>query len=191
MWKPFFIILSLAIFAPGAMCVPAMANITTNSEREMRLERLFERLKNAPNAMAAEEVASNIKALFSENDSPTAELLLKQADQAFSSGDFMSALAILDVLTEQYPEFAEAYNRRATVLFLMGELERSANDLEQVLRIEPRHFGALGGLGLVRRAQGQLPEALSALREALAVHPFLRGAQQLVDEISQKIEHSI
>ena len=191
MWKPFFFALSLCIAWPGLPGPMGLASEQVQDERELRLERLFARLQQAPDAQAAAPVEATIKSIFSQHDSPTAELLLKQSDTAFSAGDFLQALNLLDVLTDQYPEFAEAFSRRATVLFLLGENERSLADLEQVLRLEPRHFGALGGMGLVQRAQGRLPEALAALRQALAIHPHMRGVQQLADEIAAQIEHSI
>ena len=81
---------------------------------------------------------------------------------------------MLDDIVARAPDWAEGWNKRATVLYLMGEYDRSLTDIDRVLALEPRHFGALAGMGLIRIEKGETREALAAFRRALAVNPFLR-----------------
>ena len=129
--------------------------------------------------------------LFRKSGSPTGDLLLEQAISALAAREYEAALDILDTLIDQYPEFIEAVNQRATVYYLLGDYERSAADIAEVLAAEPRHFGALAGLGLVRREQGRELEALKAFRDALAVYPRMTGAREAADELAAKLEKQI
>src|SRR6476646_8072318 len=90
------------------------------------------------------------------------------------------AMPILDDIVMRAPDWAEGWNKRATVLYILGEQDRSLADIEHVLALEPRHFGALSGIGLIRIAKGQPREALAAYRRALAVNPFLKERLELI-----------
>ena len=116
---------------------------------------------------------------------------MERAGAAMAVGEYADALDILDTLIDQQPEYAEAVNRRATVYYLLGELDKAAADIDEVLKAEPRHFGALAGLGLVRRAQGREVEALKAFRAALAVYPRMKGASDAADALARKLERNI
>ena len=96
----------------------------------------------------------------------TADLLLEQAVKSMNARRYDRALDILDVVIDQSPKFAEAWNKRATVNYILGRLDQSLADIDVVLELEPRHFGALSGLGMIRRDQGDAKGALSAFRDA-------------------------
>lgn len=181
------LLLALFFLAGLPLAAPAHAEAT----RAERLDRLFERLKTAPDDASAERVSQAISGIFLETPSPTAELLMQRAGAAMAAGELADALNILDTLIDQQPEYVEAINRRATAYFLAGEYDKAAEDIETVLKAEPRHFGALAGLGLVRRAQGREIEALKAFRAALAVYPRLKGAAAAADELARKLERNI
>jgi tetratricopeptide (TPR) repeat protein len=87
---------------------------------------------------------------------------------------------------EAAPKFPEAWNKRATVLFLMFEHERSLADIEKVLALEPRHFGALAGRGMIHAHAGRWKEALDAYQQALAVNPFLKERQTIIPELERR-----
>lgn len=97
-----------------------------------------------------------------------------------AAGDFSEALALA-------PDFAEAWNRRATVYYLLGRLRQSEGDIARVLALEPRHFGALSGLGLVKTAQGEAGAALEALERAQAVHPMMAGVRERVRALRRRL----
>ena len=85
------------------------------------------------------------------------------------------------------PDWAEGWNKRATVLYLMGEHDRSLADIDRVLALEPRHFGAIAGIGLIRIEKGEMREALAAFRRALAINPFLRERYGLIPQLEKEL----
>ena len=97
------------------------------------------------------------------------------------------ALPMLDDMVARAPGWAEAWNKRATALYLAGEHDRSLSDIDRVLALEPRHFGALAGMGLIRIAKGQYREALDAFRRALAVNPFLKERVELIPALERMV----
>ena len=97
------------------------------------------------------------------------------------------AMPVLDDIVARAPNWAEGWNKRATVLYLMGEHDRSLADIDRVLALEPRHFGALAGLGLIRIEKGETREALAAFRRALAVNPFLRERFSLIPALEKQL----
>ena len=100
--------------------------------------------------------------------------------------DFGKALVLFSELTEEAPGFAEAWNKRATVLYLMGRLQESAKDVEQTLKLEPRHFGALSGKGLILMALKDWSGAIAAFEQGLKVHPNMSSAQSHLQFLKKK-----
>jgi tetratricopeptide (TPR) repeat protein len=186
-------IVILGLLAPVAVAaqVATPAPASPALSRAETLDRLFARLRQAEDADSAQRVEQNILNLLRKSGSPTGDLLLQQAISALAANQYDAALDILDTLVDQYPEFTEAVNQRATVYYLLGDYDRSAADIAEVLAAEPRHFGALAGLGLVRQGQGRELEALKAFRDALAVHPRMTGARNAADELAAKLEKQI
>jgi tetratricopeptide (TPR) repeat protein len=98
------------------------------------------------------------------------------------------ALKLLDAVIKLRPDYVEAWNRRATVYYLQNDYEHSLQDIEQVLVREPRHFGALAGLGMIMQDLGDDKRALDAFRQALAVNPYLDKVPELVKTLTEKVE---
>ena len=98
------------------------------------------------------------------------------------------ALKLLDAIVKLRPEYIEAWNRRATIYYLQNDYTRSLADIEQVLSREPRHFGALAGLGMIMQDLGEDRRALDAFRKALAVNPHLERVPELVKTLTEKVE---
>jgi tetratricopeptide (TPR) repeat protein len=150
------------------------------------LDRLFAQLLKTTNEQEADRIQKRIWELWMTNDSPTANILIGQAMKASSSAENDTALHILDSLIDVHPDFMEAWNKRATVYYMLGNYEKSVADIMQVLEREPRHFGALSGLGMIREKQGNLSAAREAYREALSVNPHMEGIKRALKEIDTK-----
>ena len=170
----------------GQGAQPAVAGQSPAEIRSDMLDRLFARLGKAASKNEAQTVEQAIWKLWMTSDNPTAELLLAQAVKASAAGDNDSALKVLNGLIEVHPEFMEAWNRRATVYFLMGRYQESLADIDQVLKREPRHFGALSGLGMIKRKLGDLSSARAAFSDALAINPNMEGVKRALEEIDRE-----
>lgn len=156
-------------------------------ERERYLDALFERLAD-PKARDWERVQSEIIAAWSDSGSPSMNLLFHRAGNAMENHDFDAALVFLDDLTRLAPDFAEGWNRRATIYFQQGEYTASLEDIARTLRLEPRHFGALSGLGIILDRVGDNAGALEAYRRAIAINPHLPGAQEGIKRLTPDVE---
>lgn len=165
----------------------AMAPRLPPSEiRADQLDRLFAKLAKPKSPEEARQAEASIWRLWMTSDSATAELLLAQAVKAAEAQQNDVALGILNQVIEVHPEFMEAWNKRATIYFLLGRFDQSVSDIDHVLELEPRHFGALSGLGMIRRQQGDLAAARAAFMDALAVNPSMDGVKRALEEIDKQ-----
>lgn len=158
--------------------------------RAQRLDELFGKLKSTKDEGEADEAVAEIWKLWLQSGTPELDEHMEQASRLMVAGLAPLALPVLDDIVSRAPEWAEGWNKRATALYLAGEHERSLADIDRALALEPRHFGALAGLGLIRIAKGEYREALAAYRMALAVNPFLKERLQLVPDLEKKVGDS-
>jgi tetratricopeptide (TPR) repeat protein len=152
-----------------------------------RLDPLFAQLEAAPDLVTARGLEAQIWAIWGEGPDDGASAELAAGGEEMARRAWPRALGRLDALILAHPDFAEAWNRRATLYYLMGEYERSVADIERTLMLEPRHFGALSGLGLIFMAVGKAEAAIRSFEAALAIHPFLPGARQNVEMLRQQL----
>ena len=157
------------------------------SEELPTLDRLFGDLKRERNERAAERIASRIQAQWSHSGSPSIDLLMLWSQEALQEKKYGAALDFLDRVTVLHPDFAEGWNRRATVHFLMKSFGKSMADIERTLRLEPRHFGALSGMGQILKETGRTEAALLAFERVLSVYPMMRSAQEEVATLSEDL----
>ena len=169
---------------------PPDAKLAAQARAE-RLDRLFERLKQATNDSQARRVEQAILEIFRVSGSPTADVLVSRAMAAIAAGHYAMALDMLDPVIEQFPEFAEALSQRGTARFLMGDSDGAVFDFKAAIALEPRHFGALAGLGYALRDKGELKPALDALRAALALDPRMQGLAEAVLQLELKVERKV
>lgn len=155
------------------------------------LDRLFGQLRSTDNENSAKTIEQAIWRVWARSGSPTCDALLGQADKAIAARELSVAIRILDTAVELKPEFPEVWNRRATAYFLDGQYDKSLADIDEVLSLEPRHFGALAGLGAIRREQGDKRASLQAYRRALAINPFLSSAKGAVRQLEGELEQDI
>lgn len=163
------------------------AGASKDVARRAHLDGLFARLSD-PEADDWHRVQAQIWSAWSESGSPSMNLLLSRAAKAMESHAFDVALIHLNDLVRLAPDFAEGWNKRATVHFLRDDYGRSVADIERVLTLEPRHFGALSGLGIILDRIGKKEAALEAYRAAHEIHPHLEGADKAIEKLSKDVE---
>jgi tetratricopeptide (TPR) repeat protein len=158
------------------------------ADKTRGLDFLFGALKAAPDEASAKHVEARIWALWMQTPSDTAALLMVRAKAAMDAQQIDVALKLLDAVVKLRPDYVEGWNRRATLYYLKNDYAHSLEDIEQVLVREPRHFGALAGLGMIMQDIGDEKRALDAFRKALAVNPYLEKVPELVKTLSEKVE---
>ena len=149
-------------------------------ERTSNLDTLFDALKIAPDESSAKAIEDRIWALWMVSGSDTCNILMSRAKMAADGQDYGLAVKLLDAVVELRPDYVEGWNRRATVYYLQKDYGHSLADIRQVLAREPRHFGALSGLGAIMQEIGDDKHALEAYRRALAIDPHLEHVGEVV-----------
>ena len=164
---------SLTVFcflAGGAVSAPA-------DQKDARLPALFDALKSAPSSAAAAAVEAKIWTIWLEANDPAIDTLMEEGSNAMTAQQFGTALEKFNAIIAQRPGFAEGWNKRATLFYLMGDYVHSLADIDQTLELEPRHIGALSGLGLVNLQMEREEAAADAFRRVLTIDPQNVGAK--------------
>ena len=149
------------------------------------LDTLFAKLRDPASGSEVLRIEPKIWSLWMTQGNPDENQKLADATAAMGIRNFPKCLEILNALIVASPNFPEAYNKRATLYFLLGRFDESLADINTTLDLEPRHFGALSGRGMVLARQGKNAEALRAFKEALAVNPTMTGAKLSVQELEK------
>ncbi|MGE3871298.1 MAG: tetratricopeptide repeat protein [Pseudorhodoplanes sp.] len=157
-------------------------------DRTKNLDALFAALKAAPDEDTAKAIEGRIWALWLVSTSDTANLLMSRVRQAIEAKDTELAMRLLNAIIEIRPDYVEAWNRRATLRYLQKDFGAALADIRQVLRREPRHFGALTGLGMILQEFGEDKSALAAFRRATEVHPKLQKVPDMIKTLAEKVE---
>ncbi len=157
-------------------------------DRTKNLDFLFGALKAAPDEISAKHVEARIWAIWLQTPSDTAALLMTRAKAAVDAQKIDVAIKLLDSVIKLRPDYIEAWNRRATLYYMQNDYTRSLADIQQVLVREPRHFGALAGLGMIMQELGDEKRALDAYRKALAINPHLDKIPDQVKSLTEKVE---
>jgi tetratricopeptide (TPR) repeat protein len=169
----------------GALTI-APAQPTDPSVRAAReLDRLFGALRSE-NLQNAKQIVDKILAAWQQNPSPTAELLLRQANLAMEDGAFDTSERIFNELVGTYPDYTEALGQRAMLYFKKKRFEEALADIEQVLDLEPRHFGAIAGRGMIFAAQGHFTAAKQSLEEAISINPHMESAKAALRQLRRE-----
>ena len=173
------------LFAVTAMWA-LLATPSVADQNDPRLDRLFAELKLAARQESADQIASEIWALWRETKDPVAAQALADGIQAMRTRQYRNAYQHFSEVIRQAPAFAEGWNARATVLYLMGAYRESIDDIRETLQREPRHFGALSGLGLIFLHQKQLGPAATAFRDALSINPHLPRIRATIEQLESR-----
>lgn len=174
--------------APALLTTSAPAIADEAADRAAALDALFTQLRAAPDAASAQAIDNQIWAFWTTSADPELAGRMREILTARSTGKIPAALALLDKLVVDFPDYAEGWNQRATLFYMIGDFDRSIADCAKVLELEPRHFGALSGRALIYLQLGQRALALKDMAAALAIHPFLNEAQ-LFPELARPMTH--
>jgi tetratricopeptide (TPR) repeat protein len=150
--------------------------------RKQRLDELFARLHDAQTPAEAQQIALSIERLWLQTPSVTASLLMQRAAASIDAQKFPLALELLDKLVLLEPDWAEAWNERATVKFMAGDLDGAMADFTKTIRLEPRHFGALTGMGLVLEREGFDDRAREVFLKVRTIYPLAPDIQKPLDK---------
>lgn len=171
------------VFALAPVPAAAQAYVDTQA-----LDYFFDQLKDAPDPVSAQHVTTEIWYVWTHPDDPELAEAFAAVLAERAAGHFTRAVELLDDVIETWPEFAEGWNQRATMYYVLGNLEASLADVEETLAREPRHFGALSGGAMIHLRLGNRPAALTMMRTALALHPFMSGRQLFPELLEPQIE---
>ena len=178
-----FIALSMPVFAQNKP-----DSVNTEIAKSSALDDLFVKLSKAKTEQEARVFAEQIEQIWSKSGSDTADLLMSRVNIALKSKQYSIALDLVDSVIALEPKWAEAWNRRATILFLQNDYDGSMRDIRQVLAIEPRHYMAIGGISLIYQGMENKKLALKAARQALAIYPFMAGFKDYVETTSRSVD---
>ena len=157
-------------------------------DHPLSIDRLFDALKVAPDDASAKYVENRIWSMWIATDSDTTTLLMSRVKTAVDAKDSDLGIKLLTAIIGIKPDYLEAWNRRATLYYMKKDFDHSLADIHEVLKREPRHFGALSGLGMIMQELGDDKDALEAFRRALAVHPHLEHIPEVVKTLTEKVE---
>lgn len=152
-----------------------------------RLDRLFANLQETHDADVAAGITRDIWQTWHESSDPQVSDLMEEGVSALLRRQYSRALDRFTRVTHAAPDFAEGWNKLATVNFYLGNLEASAKQVEKTLSLEPRHFGAISGRGMIRLAQGMPFEAASDFRQALQINPYLADLRERVEALEREL----
>jgi tetratricopeptide (TPR) repeat protein len=199
--------LGIALVALGFAAVPAIAETAPEAapapdwvqpprnlpkpqrgDHSYSIDTLFDALKIAPDDDSARVIEEHIWAAWVVSGSDTCNLLMGRVKAAADDKDYDLAVKLLDAVIELKPDYVEAWNRRATVYYLEKDYGHALADIREVLAREPRHFGALAGLGVILQELGDDKHALDAYRRALAINPHLEHIPDVVKSLTEKVD---
>lgn len=151
------------------------------------IDRLFEKLRKDPRPQSAQATAGMIWREWADSGSKSIDLLMFWAARAMKEKKSSRAMDLLDQVVTLAPDYAEGWNRRATLHYVMSDLSRSLADIERTLALEPRHFGALSGLAAILQRFERDRDALEAWYRVLEIYPANESAQKAVIKLEEKL----
>jgi tetratricopeptide (TPR) repeat protein len=156
--------------------------------RKRSLDELYTKLAAARDEDEAKGIAELIGSIWMRSDSDTANLLMQRAVTAIEAKNYPLALQVLDRLVDLQPNWPESWNKRASVRFFAGDIDGSMADVDHVLKLEPRHFGALDGMATILQSAGFSKRALEVYRRSLAVYPHQAAVEKIVEKLTLEVE---
>ena len=177
----------------GAMlvlCLVAfLAHPGAADQNDPRLEEFFAQLHEASDPRAARGIELLIWDLWTSHGDEAVDAMMDEGRAAMAQRDYISALETFEKMVVLAPDYAEGWNKRATIHWLLGDYRSSLDDIDRTLALEPRHFGALSGRGLVYSALEEWDLAIESFEEALVVNPQMTGPRANADAIRRMLKN--
>ncbi len=170
-----------------ALILCAWVSSAGADQNDPRLPALFKALKATGDPEEGDHIGRQISEIWNETDNEGVQQIMQQGQRFLARGQLGLALGNFTTVTRMEPGFAEAWNKRASVLYSLGRLDDAARSIAQTLAREPQHFLAIAGLGLIYVQMGYLEEALRAFDYALTINPHLAGTRAAADKIRQRL----
>jgi tetratricopeptide (TPR) repeat protein len=159
-------------------------------QNDERLDDLFVKLKQTSDLPELRTIELEIWKIWTDSGREDINLLMSEGVDAMQEGHYDTALEKFDQIVKLAPGFAEGWNKRATVYYLRQQFRKSMQDVQRTLELEPRHFGALSGIGLIFIEAGDETAAIAAFEEVLKVHPYSPGAQENIRRLRSQLQNS-
>jgi tetratricopeptide (TPR) repeat protein len=174
----------------GVLLIAGPREPARADQDDPRLDGMFERLQHTPDPAEAHALEQRIWRVWLESDDAAVNRLMQQGVLALQGQRYATALQAFDRMVEEAPDFAEGWNKRATVHYLMGNWRASVQDIQRTLALEPRHFGALFGLGLIYDALDEPEAALRSFEATLALNPHSESTRQMIEQLRRQLRGS-
>ena len=179
---------SLPVRCCGLALAGALAVSSAGADqRDPRLPALFEQLRSTGEPLEARNAELEIWRIWMSSGRDDVDGIMREGIEAMQSGRFGEAIDHFGRIVEMVPDFAEGWNKRATAYYLNDDLGESVQDIQRTLKLEPRHFGAISGMGLIFLKRGDPVGALDAFEAVLEIHPHSRGTRYRVELLRQEL----
>ena len=177
-----------AVFGSLILLFCCLPGSVIADQNDPRLDELFAQLQTVTDQKSGEEITDQIWTIWREYPNQEISELMTTGVRAMTAGRLRQAERIFDEIIYKAPDFAEGWNKRATVLYFLRQYDKSAADVRQTLLLEPRHFGAAAGLGLIFLSLNYPKSALEAFQKALEINPHLTGPKMQIKRLQEYLQ---
>ena len=184
-------VLRLGLLTLLITMAPSWGKTGWANQNDTRLDSLFSQLQITGSGQKARTIEKFIWKIWRESGDESVDQLMVDGVKAMGGGNYEGALIAFNSIVKGAPNFAEGWNKRATLYWLMGDFEKSVEDINRTLALEPRHFGALSGLAMIRESQERPLDALQAFEQALEIYPAMPNAAERIRKLNRQLGEPI
>jgi len=184
-------VLRLGLLTLLITMAPSWGKTGWANQNDTRLDSLFSQLQITDSGQKARTIEKFIWKIWRESGDESVDQLMVDGVKAMGGGNYEGALIAFNSIVKGAPNFAEGWNKRATLYWLMGDFENSVEDINRTLALEPRHFGALSGLAMIRESQERPLDALQAFERALEIYPAMPNAAERIRKLNRQLGEPI
>lgn len=184
-------VLRLGLLTLLITMAPSWGKTGWANQNDTRLDSLFSQLQITGSGQKARTIEKFIWKIWRESGDESVDQLMVDGVKAMGGGNYEGALIAFSSIVKGAPNFAEGWNKRATLYWLMGDFEKSVEDINRTLALEPRHFGALSGLAMIRESQERPLDALQAFERALEIYPAMPNAAKRIRKLNRQLGEPI